>query len=91
MKSFLIYLIRCYRQIRPDRAPCCRFTPSCSEYAIQAINTHGAAKGSLLAVWRILRCNPFSKGGPDPVPEAGRWSNKTHSPSHGSKKERNPE
>ena len=75
VKRFLIYLIRCYRQYRPDRAPCCRYSPSCSEYAIQAITTHGAAKGCLLAFWRILRCNPFSKGGLDPVPPKGRWRN----------------
>lgn len=71
VKRFLIYLIRCYRQLRPDRAPCCRFTPSCSEYAIQAISIHGAVKGLILALWRLLRCNPFSKGGYDPVPEKG--------------------
>lgn len=76
IKRFLIYLIRCYRQMRPDRAPCCRYTPSCSEYAIQAIEKHGAAKGFLLAFWRVLRCNPFSKGGLDPVPDKGRWSNR---------------
>jgi len=73
VKRFLIYLIRCYRQFRPDRAPCCRYSPSCSEYAVIAIETHGALKGSLLALWRVLRCNPFSKGGCDPVPEKGRW------------------
>lgn len=69
IKRFLIYLIRCYRQLRPDRAPCCRYAPSCSEYAIQALEKHGALKGSLLALWRLLRCNPFSRGGYDPVPE----------------------
>ena len=48
--------------------PRCRYTPTCSQYAIEAIETHGAFKGSFLAIWRILRCNPFSKGGYDPVP-----------------------
>ena len=46
----------------------CRYTPTCSEYAIQAIKKYGAVKGFLLAAWRILRCNPFAKGGYDPVP-----------------------
>jgi hypothetical protein len=48
--------------------PSCRFTPTCSEYAMEALSKHGAWKGSLLAIWRILRCNPFCKGGYDPVP-----------------------
>jgi len=46
----------------------CKYTPTCSEYAIQAIKKYGAVKGFLLAAWRILRCNPFAKGGYDPVP-----------------------
>ena len=48
--------------------PSCRFQPTCSQYAIEAIQKHGALKGGALAFWRILRCNPFSKGGYDPVP-----------------------
>ena len=65
----LVYLIRGYQQyISPRHGPRCRFIPTCSQYAIEAIETHGALKGSALAVWRILRCNPFSKGGYDPVP-----------------------
>ena len=50
------------------RNPCCRFTPTCSVYFIQAVTKYGAFKGGILALWRILRCNPFSKGGYDPVP-----------------------
>lgn len=46
----------------------CKYYPTCSSYAIEALEVHGAVKGSLLAIWRILRCNPFSKGGYDPVP-----------------------
>ena len=46
----------------------CIYFPTCSQYAVEAIEKHGALKGGLLAVWRILRCNPFSKGGYDPVP-----------------------
>ncbi len=46
----------------------CRYIPTCSQYALEALEKYGAWKGSLLAIWRILRCNPFSKGGFDPVP-----------------------
>ncbi|MBR2447840.1 MAG: membrane protein insertion efficiency factor YidD [Clostridia bacterium] len=73
MKKLLIKLIRFYQTaISPRKIACCRFEPSCSQYAIEAITIHGAFKGSLLAIWRILRCNPFCKGGYDPVPEKKR-------------------
>lgn len=66
--------IRAYkRYISPGLGYNCRFTPTCSEYAIQAIETHGCLKGAVLAVWRILRCNPMGKWGFDPVPEPGQW------------------
>ena len=52
----------------PMKGTKCPYIPSCSQYGLEAIQKHGAFKGSLLAVWRILRCNPFSKGGYDPVP-----------------------
>lgn len=70
MKRFLIFLIRLYRvYISPLKGgPVCKYTPTCSEYAIEALEKHGFVKGSLLTIWRILRCNPFSKGGYDPVP-----------------------
>jgi hypothetical protein len=69
IKRFLITLIHAYqRAISPRLGASCRFLPTCSHYAIEAIEIHGAFKGSLLAVWRILRCNPLSKGGFDPVP-----------------------
>ena len=69
MKHIALFLIRCYRRwLSPLKAPCCKYTPTCSEYALQAIEVHGFFKGSVLAIWRILRCNPFSKGGYDPVP-----------------------
>ncbi len=62
-------LIRFYqRQISPGLGPRCKYDPSCSAYALTAIERHGMMRGSILAVWRILRCNPFSKGGYDPVP-----------------------
>lgn len=70
MKSLLIFLIKIYRRaISPNRAPCCRFTPTCSAYAMEAIEKYGAIKGGYLALRRILRCHPFSKkSGYDPVP-----------------------
>ena len=68
MKSFLIALIEFYRKwLSPLKPPTCRFIPTCSEYAIQAINKYGALKGLLLAAKRILRCNPFGSSGYDPL------------------------
>ena len=71
MKKILLLLIRWYKKcISPYKGfSCCKYYPSCSEYGMQAIEKHGAAKGTALAAWRLLRCNPFSKGGYDPVPE----------------------
>ncbi len=61
--------IRWYRRcISPNKPPCCKYTPTCSQYALDALQEWGAIVGLLLAAWRILRCNPFSKGGFDPVP-----------------------
>ena len=69
MRWALLKLIRGYQRfISPDLPPSCRFYPTCSEYAYQAIETHGVLKGGLLAAWRVLRCNPFNPGGVDPVP-----------------------
>lgn len=51
----------------------CRFHPSCSAYALEAVRTHGALKGSALAAWRVLRCSPLTDGGLDPVPPPGSW------------------
>lgn len=68
--------IRLYkRYISPGLGTHCRFTPTCSEYAMQAIEVHGCVKGLVLTVWRILRCNPWGKWGYDPVPEKGKWKN----------------
>jgi len=70
MKKFLIAGIRFYQKfISPMKGTKCPYIPTCSQYGLEAIQKHGAFKGSLLAIWRILRCNPFSKGGYDPVPE----------------------
>ncbi|MBR6321966.1 MAG: membrane protein insertion efficiency factor YidD [Lachnospiraceae bacterium] len=76
MKRVLLALIRFYQKyISPmKRGGTCKYIPTCSEYARQAIEKHGALKGTVLAVWRLLRCNPFSQGGIDPVPEA--WPRK---------------
>jgi putative membrane protein insertion efficiency factor len=70
MKKMLIKLIRFYQiAISPLKPPSCRFYPTCSHYGIEAIKVHGALKGSLLTIIRILKCHPFHSGGFDPVPE----------------------
>lgn len=67
--KLLMGLVRFYRRfISPLKRPTCRFYPSCSAYALEALQKHGAVKGSGLAIWRVLRCNPFNPGGYDPVP-----------------------
>ncbi len=70
MKKILLFLIRFYqRSISPYRSACCRFTPTCSAYALEAIHKYGAFRGSWLSLKRLLRCNPFYKGDHyDPVP-----------------------
>ena len=68
-KRILLWLNRFYRvSISPLHPACCRFTPTCSQYAMEAVEKYGAAKGGYLALRRILRCHPFHKGGYDPVP-----------------------
>lgn len=68
-KRALLWLVRFYRRsISPMHRPCCRFIPTCSQYALEAITKYGAIKGGFLALRRILRCNPLCKGGYDPVP-----------------------
>lgn len=68
MKYFFIFLIKIYKKIiSPLLPPSCRFYPSCSDYSIQAINKYGVIKGGAKSIWRILRCNPFNKGGIDPL------------------------
>ena len=72
MKHLMIWLVGLYRKfISPLKPSCCRFTPTCSAYAIEAFQKRGFFVGLILTVWRILRCNPFCKGGYDPVPEKG--------------------
>ena len=68
-KRALLWLIRFYRaSLSPMRPPCCRFIPTCSQYALEAVEKYGAVKGGYLALRRILRCHPLHKGGYDPVP-----------------------
>jgi putative membrane protein insertion efficiency factor len=69
MKAVALKAIRFYqRGVSPALPPGCRFQPTCSHYGYEAIERHGVAKGFLLTVWRLVRCNPLSKGGFDPVP-----------------------
>lgn len=69
MKYLMIRTIRLYQKyLSPLKSTKCPYIPSCSQYGLEAIQKYGALKGGLLAIWRILRCNPFSKGGYDPVP-----------------------
>jgi uncharacterized protein len=68
MKRALITLLKGYKLfISPSLPPCCRYYPTCSQYAIDAITKYGIMKGIVLAVWRLLRCHPFAKGGIDQV------------------------
>ncbi|MBM6949150.1 membrane protein insertion efficiency factor YidD [Mordavella massiliensis] len=70
MKKILIGMVKIYQKyLSPLKGhSTCIYFPTCSQYAVEAIEKYGALKGGLLAVWRILRCNPFAKGGYDPVP-----------------------
>ena len=68
IKRWMIRCIRFYqRNISPNLTPSCKYRPTCSEYTIDAIEKYGAIRGFFMGAWRILRCNPFSKGGYDPV------------------------
>jgi len=82
MRTLLISVLRLYKRlVSPLFLPACRYVPTCSEYAMQAIDRHGAIRGSVMAVWRILRCHPFAKGGYDPVltPDPRPLTTETHS------------
>jgi uncharacterized protein len=69
MRALILFLVRAYRSaLSPFFGPSCRFEPSCSAYAEEAVTRLGAGRGSLLALWRVCRCHPFSRGGLDPVP-----------------------
>lgn len=91
MKTVFAAMLRFYKRwISPAFLPACRYVPTCSEYAIEAVERHGAFRGSLLAAARVLRCHPLAKGGYDPVPVnfsftcelragSGEWPIKLHS------------
>ena len=69
MKRSFLFVIKLYRKyISPLKKPCCRYYPTCSTYALDAIEEWGAIRGGFLTLWRILRCNPFCRGGIDEVP-----------------------
>ena len=68
MKAWALSVLRLYKRwISPSLAPSCRYVPTCSEYAMEAIDRYGVLRGGMKAVWRLLRCHPFVKGGLDPV------------------------
>ena len=71
MKKLFLFIIKFYRKyISPMKSTKCPYIPSCSEYGMEAIEKYGALKGGVLALWRIIRCNPFSKGGYDQIGRA---------------------
>lgn len=71
LTSAMLKSVEFYRRsISPHKGgPCCKYVPTCSQYALTALERYGAIKGGRLAAWRLLRCNPWSKGGYDPVPD----------------------
>lgn len=78
-RRLLVLMIRGYQRfLSPLTPPTCRFYPSCSAYAVIALERHGVWKGTRLAVWRILRCNPWNPGGVDDVPPAGSHRRHPH-------------
>ena len=72
MKSLALRLLRLYKRwISPAFPPSCRYVPTCSEYAMEAVERYGALRGGIMAAWRVLRCHPLAKGGYDPAVKAG--------------------
>jgi len=69
MARFVVYILQLYKRLLSPALPAaCRYVPSCSEYTAEAVALHGTFRGAALGLWRLLRCNPFSHGGHDPVP-----------------------
>jgi putative membrane protein insertion efficiency factor len=70
MKTVLEQILKAYKRlVSPLLPPACRYVPTCSEYAAEAVARHGVVRGTMLACWRLLRCNPLARGGFDPVPK----------------------
>jgi putative membrane protein insertion efficiency factor len=83
MKAVMVQLLKGYKRwISPMLPVACRYLPTCSEYAIEAIANHGAMRGSALALGRLLRCHPFVRGGYDPVPQAHACDHKISNAAH---------
>ncbi len=81
-RTLVVLILRAYQRfISPALGPRCRYYPSCSEYAVQAVQRFGILRGLVLATWRLLRCNPWSHGGVDPVEDQRLFSPKTTVPS----------
>ncbi|MBQ8915371.1 MAG: membrane protein insertion efficiency factor YidD [Clostridia bacterium] len=79
LKRIFLLPVKFYRKyISPLFPPCCRFQPTCSQYCLDAVEEWGIIRGSALTLWRILRCNPWSKGGYDPVPENKKRNHKNN-------------
>ena len=72
MKSLALWVLRLYKRwISPSFLPSCRYVPTCSEYAMEAVERYGALRGGAMAAWRVFRCHPLAKGGLDPVEKDG--------------------
>jgi uncharacterized protein len=86
-RNAALKILRGYKwAISPMFPPACRYVPTCSEYAMEAVDRFGVFRGGLMAVWRLLRCHPFAKGGYDPVPrdsKAGTEEHAGHACHHG--------
>lgn len=79
MKSLALGLLRLYKRwISPAFPPSCRYVPTCSEYAMEAVERYGGLRGGVMAAWRVARCHPFAQGGLDPV-RTDAVRNRTHS------------
>ncbi len=79
MKTLALWTLRGYKRwLSPMLPPSCRYVPTCSEYAMEAVERFGVLRGALMAVWRVLRCHPFVKGGYDPVCDPLRHEHRHH-------------
>lgn len=82
-RTVVVHLLRGYKwAVSPMFPPACRYVPTCSEYAMEAVDRYGVIRGSLMAMWRVLRCHPFAKGGYDPVVKGGDMGCCVSRPTH---------